>query len=113
MKNTDNRMTAAIIKMERLEKRMAEIEVILQDPASEKDIQALLLEVGNMLSEAECILAKAKADELTLLLKSKPTASANEQKVLVDAKCADLHRTARMIEHVNRALGIILATKRN
>lgn len=99
-------------KIVELEKRIAEVKAILEAPEKDIDYNELLVSTGQMFAEAEYILVQRRERELDELLKAKPTMSANEQKVKVEARCAKEQRVVRRIEQINRALGIIAANKK-
>lgn len=96
-------------RMVELKNGIAEISAILEAPDMSTDMEALLFRTGQMFAEAEYILSQKRAAVLNELLSKKPTMSANEQKVLVDARCAREAKLVRQIEQINKGLGIILA----
>ena len=101
------------IDIKELEDRVDLIYSILGESLDTTDYNDLLLATGKMLADAEFALATKKAEALNKILKEKPTMSANEQKVQVESRCADVARVARKVEQLNRALGIIIANKRS
>lgn len=98
--------------MMELKKGIAEISAILEAPDENTDMEALLMRTGQMFAQAEYILVQKRASVLNGLLEHKPSMSANEQKVMVDARCAREARLVRQIEQTNKALGIIVANRR-
>lgn len=99
-------------RMTELEKGIAEISAILEAPDENTDMQSLLMRTGQMFAQAEYILVQKRASALNEMLERKPAMSANEQKVMVEARCAREARLVRQIEQTNKALGIIVATSR-
>ena len=93
-----------------LEKEAREILAFLKSEYTPAELQDRLSIVagynartGEMLAEAECILAKQKGEVLDRLLESDPKMSANQQKVATEAKCAYAIMVCRLIERANRA----------
>lgn len=99
-------------RIQELKKGIADVSAILQAPTPDVDYKDLLLTTGNMFAEAEYILAQKRANVLSKLLESKPMMSANEQKIMVEARCAKEARLVRQCEQLNKALGIFTATRK-
>lgn len=74
------------------------------DTLSHKAICNYLAEVGQILAAAECILLKKREAILDKLLEDKPNMSANEQKVRIEARCAEEAKVVRMAEQLSKAL---------
>lgn len=58
---------------------------------------------GEMLAEAEYLLAIEKGNALNELLSADPKMGANQQKVMLEARCAESIKVVRLIERANRA----------
>lgn len=99
-------------RMMELEKGIAEIAAILEAPDEDTDMEALLMRTGQMFAQAEYILVQKRDAVLNELLERKPTMSANEQKVRVEARSAREARLVRQIEQFNKAIGIIVSNRR-
>jgi len=66
-------------------------------------VSAFNARTGEMLADAEYILTLQRGEVLSELLSVDPKMPANQQKTLVDAKCAYAIKVCRLIERANRS----------
>ena len=95
-----------------LEDEVTRINAYLNEPAP-KDPDALTerlsiisgfnARTGEMLADAEAILARDRGEVLSKLLQNDPKMPASQQKTLVDAECSYSTKVCRLIERANRA----------
>lgn len=99
-----------IKKLNNLEQEARRISAFLKTPYDATQLQERLTRLtafnartGEMLAEAEYILARQKGQVLDRLLLENPKMSANQQKTAVEAECAYAIMVVRLIERTNRA----------
>lgn len=95
-----------------MEDEVSRINAFLNTPAP-RDLDALTerlskitglnARTGEMLADAEYILALQRGDALSRLLVSDPKMPAGQQKTMVDAECAYATKVCRLIERANRS----------
>ena len=95
-----------------MEDEVARINAFLAAPAP-KDLSALTerlstitginARTGEMLADAEYILALQRGEVLARLLEADPKMPAGQQKTMVDAECAYATKVCRLIERANRS----------
>ena len=99
-------------KLRDMEDEVARINAYLNAPAPKdpdslterlSQISSYNARTGEMLADAEYILAIQKGESLNRLLLSDPKMPANQQKTMVEAECAYAIRVCRLIERANRS----------
>lgn len=101
-----------LLMLEGLEKEVSEINHFLKSPYDTTAdalqerlsfVNAYNARTGEMLAQAEYLLAKEKGEVLGRLLKDNPKMSATGQKICVESECAYPIKVVRLIERCNRA----------
>lgn len=95
-----------------LEDEVSRINAFLNAPA-QRDLESLTerlstitglnARTGEMLADAEYILALQRGEALARLLEEDPKMPAGQQKTMVDSECAYATKICRLIERANRS----------
>lgn len=101
-----------INRLRDMEDEVSRINAFLKDSAP-RDLESLQerlstitgfnARTGEMLADAEYILALQRGEALAKLLDADPKMPAGQQKTMVDAECAYATKVCRLIERANRS----------